>query len=82
MAYYINYYFKNLIYDDGYYLGIFSAPDNHVFCEFEYNRLTKVFRIWNNNKPITEILPIPIEWLDYKLEQHGLLRNNESKISF
>ena len=38
MAFYINFYFKNLLYDDDYYLGTFSAPDNDVICEFEYNR--------------------------------------------
>lgn len=82
MAYYINYYFKDLIYDDDYYLGTFSAPDNDVFCEFEYNRHTKQFCIWNNNRSIEEIMPIPIWWLDRKLEQNGHLRSNESKISY
>ena len=60
MAFYINFYFKNLLYDDDYYLGTFSAPDNDVVCEFEYNRHTKQFRIWNNNQPIDEIMPIPV----------------------
>lgn len=82
MAYYINYYFKDLIYDDDYYLGTFSAPDNDVFCEFEYNRHTKQFRIWNNNRSIEEIMPIPIWWLDRKLERNGLLQSSESKISY
>ena len=82
MAYYINYYFKDLVYDDDYYLGTFSAPDNDVFCEFEYNRHTKQFRIWNNNRSIEEIMPIPIWWLDRKLEQNGQLRSNENKISY
>ena len=82
MAYYINYYFKDLIYDNDYYLGAFSAPDNDVFCEFEYNRHTKQFRIWNNNRSIEEIMPIPIWWLNRKLEQNGHLRSNENKISY
>ena len=82
MAYYINYYFKDLVYDDDYYLGTFSAPDNDVFCEFEYNRHTKQFRIWNNNRSIEEIMPIPIWWLNRKLEQNGHLRSKENKISY
>ena len=40
MAFYINFCFKNLIYDDDFYLGTFSASDNDVICEFEYNRHT------------------------------------------
>ena len=82
MAYYINFYFKNLIYDDDYYLGTFSAPDIDVFCEFEYNRQTQQFRIWNNNQPIDYIMPIPVWWLDIKLKQNGQLRPCESKISY
>ena len=82
MAYYINFYFKNLIYDDDYYLGSFSSPDDKIFCEFEYNRHTKEIRIWNNNRCVEEIIPIPIWWLDRKLEQNGLLRSSESKISY
>lgn len=29
---YINFYFKNLEYNDNYYSGIFEAPDNDVIC--------------------------------------------------
>lgn len=36
MAHYINFYFKNLIYDDDYYLGTFTSPDDKILCEFEY----------------------------------------------
>ena len=82
MAHYINFYFKNLIYDDDYYLGTFTSPDDKVFCEFEYNRHTKEIRIWNNNRCLEEIISIPIRWLDRKLEQNGLLRSSESKISY
>ena len=82
MAHYINFYFKNLIYDDDYYLGSFTSPDDKVFCEFEYNRHTKEIRIWNNSRSVEEIMPIPIWWLDRKLERNGLLRSSESKISY
>ena len=34
------------------------------------------------NKPKEEILPLPIHWLDMKLEQNGKLNENESKISY
>jgi hypothetical protein len=82
VAHYINFYFKDLIYDDDYYLGRFLAPDNKVFCEFEYNRHTKEFKIWNNSLPIGEILPIPVWWLDRKLKQRGQLQSSERKISY
>ena len=38
---YINFYFKNLEYNDNYYSGIFEAPDNDVICKFRYNRKSK-----------------------------------------
>lgn len=82
MAHYINFYFKDLIYDDDYYLGRFLAPDNKVFCEFEYNRRTRDVIILNNNLSVEEIMPIPIWWLDRKLEKNGRLRSTESKISY
>lgn len=82
-SYYINFYFKNIEYDEGFYGGEFSSPDSDVHCEFLYDRATKEFiDIWNNSKPVDEILPIPIWWLDKKLEENGELRKNESKISY
>lgn len=81
-AYYINYYFHNIEYDDGFYGGEFSAPDYRVYCKFLYDRETKEFiDIWDNTQPIDEILPIPIWWLDNKLEKNGKLGKNESKVS-
>ena len=82
MAHYINYYFKKVSYTDEIYVGEFSAPDNDVFCEFLYDRQNETIEIWNNNKPKEEILPLPIHWLDMKLEQNGKLNENESKISY
>ena len=35
---YINFYFKNLQYDDEYYMGDFEAPDYDVICKFRYSR--------------------------------------------
>ena len=81
-AYYINYYFHNIEYDDGFYGGEFSAPDYRVYCKFLYDRETKEFiDIWDKTQPIDEILPIPIWWLDNKLEQNGKLGKHESKVS-
>ena len=81
-AYYMNYYFHNIEYDDGFYGGEFSAPDYRVYCKFLYDRKTKEFiDIWDNTQPIDEILPIPIWWLDNKLEKNGKLGKHESKVS-
>ena len=82
MHYYINFYFKNITYDDDFYAGEFSCPDLDVKCEFLYDRKTSECEIWNNSHPIEEILPLPIYWLDRKLEQNGELRKSESKISY
>ena len=82
MARYSNFYFSNLIYDEDFYLGTFISRDDNVICDFEYNRHTKHFRIWNNNQPIDEIMPIPVWWLDRKLEQNGELKANESRICY
>ena len=82
-AYYINYYFHNIEYDDGFYGGEFSAPDYRVYCKFLYDRETKEFiDIWDNTQPIDEILPIPIWWLDNKLEKNGKLGKHEGKESY
>ena len=82
-GFYINFYFKNIEYDDGFYRGEFSAPDSKVYCEFLYDRKKREFvKIWNNSKPVEEILPIPIRWLDRRLEEQGYLYKNESKISY
>jgi hypothetical protein len=79
---YINYYFHNIEYDDGFYGGEFSAPDYRVYCKFLYDRETKEFiDIWDNTQPIDEILPIPIWWLDNKLEKNGKLDKHEGKES-
>lgn len=79
---YINFYFKNISYDDSYYSGEFHAPDNDVVCEFKYNRHTKEIDIWNNNKAIEDILPIPIWWLDKKIDENGKLKKYESRVCY
>lgn len=82
-SYYINFYFHNIEYDDGFYGGEFSAPDYHVYCKFLYDRETREFiDIWDNTQPIDEILPIPIWRLDMKLEKNGELHKHESKVSY
>ena len=42
-GYYINFYFHNIEYDDGFYGGEFSASDYRVYCKFLYDRETKEF---------------------------------------
>ena len=82
-GYYINFYFHNIEYDDGFYGGEFSASDYRVYCKFLYDRETKEFiDIWDNTQPIDEILPIPIWWLDKNLEKNGELGKHESKVSY
>ena len=81
-GFYINFFFRNIVYDDGFYGGQFLSTDDDVSCQFLYDRRTKEFLVWDNNKPEKDILPIPVWWLDYKLEKNGFLKANESKISF
>lgn len=57
--YYINFYFKDITYDDNFYCAEFSCPDLDVFCNFKYNRVTEQCNIWNNNKSIDKIKLFP-----------------------
>lgn len=82
MAHYINFYFRELCYDDDEITGVFSAPDSDVKCSFSYNRHTEECRIWNNNRPVEEIEPLPIYWLLRKLEKDGKLNERESRICY
>lgn len=82
MPYYINYYFNNLSYNDYEIEGEFEVPDRDIKCCFRYNRDTEECDIWDNNKPIEEITPLPIYWLLWKLEKNQKLNKNESKISY
>ena len=48
-GFYINFYFKNIEYDDGFYGGKFLSSDSDVYCEFLYDRKAQEFiDIWNN----------------------------------
>lgn len=82
MAYYINFYFREICYDEEEIMGEFSAPDNDVRCFFSYNRHTGKCIIWDNNKPVEEIEPLPIFWLLRKLEETGKLNERESRICY
>ena len=82
MPCYINYYFKEIACDKHMIIGKFHAPDLDVNCSFSYDQISEETTIWDNNKPINEILPLPIHWLLRELERNGHLRENESKISF
>lgn len=42
-AFYINFCFKNIEYDEEFYSGKFSSRDAGVYCEFLYDRVTKEF---------------------------------------
>ena len=79
---YINFYFKNIEYDDQAYCGVFEAPDYGVYCEFFYDRKSEDVEVWNNSIPVEEILPIPIWWLDRKIKENGILRKSESHICY
>ena len=79
---YINFYFKNLIQDGDWVTGRFESPDKNVYCDFIYNIKTKEYEISNCSMPEEEILPLPLYWLEIKLEQNGSLKSQESKISY
>lgn len=79
---YINFYFKNLSYNDNTIEGDFSSLDLDVRCKFVYNRKSEDVQIFDNNKPIEEITPLPIWWLKLKLKENGKLNESESKISY
>lgn len=56
--------------------------DLDVRCKFVYNRKSEDVQIFDNNKPIEEITPLPIWWLKLKLKENGKLNESESKISY
>lgn len=69
-------------YDDQAYCGVFEAPDYGVYCEFFYDRKSEDVEVWNNSIPVEEILPIPIWWIDRKIEKNGKLRKSEPHIFY
>lgn len=82
MALYINYYFRDLEVSGDIVNGIFDSPDSQSLCDFRYNLKTGEYEIWNCSKPKDKLLPIPFYWLNKKLEENGVLRTCESKISY
>jgi len=82
MANYINFYFRELQYDNDYIAGTFLAPDYGVKCDFIYNRQNSAIEIYNSSKPENEVLPLPIWWLNLKLNTTGKLNRSESKQSY
>lgn len=81
-GYYINFYFRELCYDDDEIIGEFSAPDYDTECSFSYDRHTGECEIWNNNRPLEETEPLPIWYLLQKLRDEGSLNERESRICF
>ena len=87
---FFNFFFRDLEYDDGFYGGTFTAPDDGVSygvsCRFLYDRIEgKLVDIWDNTKPVEEIMqdmPMSIYWLDRKLEKNGKLEKKESRICY
>ena len=79
---YINFYFKKLVYDDQTIMGVFLSRDDDITCSFSYNRKTRQCDIWDNNKPVEDIVPLPVYWIERRLEEKGHLNENESKISY
>ena len=83
MVLYINYVFSEIEYTDTIFKGVFETQgENGVFCRFSHNRITKQTIIWDNNKPVAEITPLPIHWLEHKLSINGKLDKRESKICY
>lgn len=68
---YINFYFKELEYDDDIIMGVFEAPDCDVYCRFVLYRNDNTYAIFDNNKREEDIVPIPLYWILGKLEQNG-----------
>ena len=66
---YINFYFKNIEYDSKSYMAKFSCLDVGVEYNFFYNRDIGEIEVWDNSVPVEEILPIPIGWLDRRLQK-------------
>ena len=79
---YINFYFKELEYDDEIIMGRFEAPDRDVCCRFILYRDSNTYDVFDNNKPVDDIVPIPFYWILRKLEENGKLRKTEAKISY
>ena len=48
---------------------MFEASDDNVVCKFAYDRKTGQIEIWDNNKPIEEITPLLMHWLDWQLDK-------------
>lgn len=67
--YYVNFCFKNIVYDKKTYAAHFIAPDYDIECDFIYMRETDDILVMNNKKPVEETLPIPVHWLDMKLRE-------------
>ena len=86
MGHYLNFYFRDLEYDDSFYGGTFTAPDDDVACKFLYDREKRqIIDIWDNTQPVEGIMQdmtMSIYWLDRKLEKNGKLEKNESRICY
>lgn len=82
MAYYINYYFRELEVEGNFVSGFFDSPDSKASCNFLYDLQTEEYEIWNCSKPKNELLPIPFYWLNKRIKENGYLRKIESKISY
>ena len=55
MSHYLNFYFRDLEYDDGFYGGTFTAPDDGVSCRFLYDRIEgKLIEILDNTMSNTK----------------------------
>ena len=79
---YINFYFKKLVYDEETIIGVFISKDDDITCSFSYNRKTRQCDILDNNKPVEDIVPLPVYWLERRLDEKGHLNESESKISY
>ena len=80
--YYLNFYFKELEHTGDTVTGLFDAPDYDIHCHFRWVIGAEDCKVWDNNKPMEEISPLPLWWLEKKLCENGKLKAMECKISY
>ena len=76
---YKNFRFKNLKHNDSVVSGSFESADLDVYCDFIFYMNDMTIDVFNNNKPVDEIMPLPVWWLIRKLRENGELKESESR---
>lgn len=78
----LNYYFENLAVEGNVITGKFLNRDMDIECRFRWTIGELDCEVWDNNQPVEEIKPIPVWWLQSKLEENGELKSSESRICY